>query len=194
MRLNRKIVLLVLLSITFISSSVFVHAGTERRPAKEKWNHVEVQATVQAINLEKREVTLVGPDGNIVTVVADERVKRFNEIKVGDVVTAEYWAYMMAEFRDPTPDELKVPLVIVAEGGKAPEGMDPAVKVGAIVKAVVTIEIINRPFMAVTIKGPKGKYVTLAVEDQDLIKQLNVGEVVIMTYAEAMALSLEKVE
>ena len=184
----------VLVGVAFISFNVFAEPSTDRRPTKEKWNHIEVKATVQTIDLEKREITLMDTKGNLVTTGVDEGVKRFNEIEVGDVVTAEYWAYMMAEFRDPTPDELKVPLVIVAEGGKAPEGMDPAVKVGAIVKAVVTIEIINRPFMAVTIKGPKGKYVTLAVEDQDLIKQLNVGEVVIMTYAEAMALSLEKVE
>jgi hypothetical protein len=35
---------------------------------------------------------------------------------------------------------------------------------------------------------------TIAVADRDLIKQLNVGELVILTYAEAKALSLKKVK
>jgi hypothetical protein len=43
-------------------------------------------------------------------------------------------------------------------------------------------------------KGRRGKYLTIAVADRDLIKQLNVGELVILTYAEAKALSLKKVK
>ena len=58
----------------------------------------------------------------------------------------------------------------------------------------VTVEIINRPDMLVTIKGPAGNYVTITMQDHQLIEQLNVGEVGILTYAEALALSLEKVK
>ena len=91
-------------------------------------------------------------------------------------------------------DELSEPLVVVAEAGKAPEGMDPSAGLGAVVKAVVTVEIINRPEMLVTIMGPRGNYMTIPVEDYDMIQQLNVGQVVVLTYAEAVALSLTKVE
>jgi hypothetical protein len=44
----------------------------------------------------------------------------------------------------------------------------------------------------VTIKGPRGKYMTFPVEDKALLGQLKVGELVIMTYAEAIAVSLVK--
>ena len=37
---------------------------------------------------------------------------------------------MMAEFREPTAQEIAEPAIIMAETGKAPEGMDPAAVVG----------------------------------------------------------------
>jgi len=72
--------------------------------------------------------------------------------------------------------------------------MDPAAILGAVVKAVVTVEVINRPEMIVTVKGPRGNYVSIPVEDKALIEQLHVGEVVVLTYAEAVALSLQKLD
>jgi hypothetical protein len=49
-----------------------------------------VTAKVEAVDLAKREVTLKGQLGNVVTFVVDERVKRLNEFSVGDEVTADY--------------------------------------------------------------------------------------------------------
>jgi hypothetical protein len=168
------------LFVALVFSAAFGQQGEERRPSKEKWEHINIQATIEAIDL--------------VTVVADERVQRLNEFKVGDIISADYWIYIMAEFRDPTPEEMAEPLVILAEAGKAPKELPPAAAVGAVVKAVVTIEIINRPDMEVTVRGPRGNYVSFPATDQALLEQLNVGEVAIMTYAEALALSLEKVD
>ena len=100
---------------------------------------------------------------------------------------------MKAEFRAPTPEELAEPLVVLVDGGKAPEGMDPAAIIGAQVKAVVTIEILNRPFMLATVKGPNGNYTSIKMEDEEFMTKLHIGQVVILTYTEAMAVSLEKV-
>ncbi len=46
----------------------------------------EVTAKVEAIDYKKRTVTLKGPEGNVNTYPVDERVKRLNEVKVGDEV------------------------------------------------------------------------------------------------------------
>jgi hypothetical protein len=169
-------------------------AQQDRLPPKEKWSHVTLQGVVEVLDLEAREVTLRGPKGNLLTVLVDQRVERLDEVAIGDVVSTEFWTYIKAEFRDPTPEEREVPLVVIAEGGKAPKGMPPAVAVGAVVRAIVTIEIINRPDMEVTVKGPRGKYVTILAEDRALLEKLHVGEEVVVTYAEALALSLEKME
>jgi len=179
--------------ILLVAVNVYSQESKDVRPPKEKWSLISMEGTVTEIVKETREVTLMGPKGELVTITAGDAVERFDEIAVDDVLTFEYWTYMMAEFREPTSEELAEPLVVIAEGGKAPEGMDPAAVVGAIVKAVVTIEVLDRPFMIVTVKGPRGNFLTIEMEDQELITKLSIGQVIILTYAEAVVVSLNKV-
>src|SRR6266404_4477284 len=70
---------------------------------------VQVTATVQAIDLAKREVTLKGPLGNVVTFVVDERMKRLDEVKVGHQVTADYYVSLVFERRAPPQEEKNSP-------------------------------------------------------------------------------------
>lgn len=181
---------IVLVMTLFVSLNSYAQ---ENRPSREKWDEVSMQGTITEINPETREITLMGTDGGLMTVTAGEEVERFNEFAVDDVIKFDYYTYIKAEFRDPTPEEVEEPVQIMAEGGKAPEGVDPAAVVGAVVKAVVTIEALNRPFMLATVSGPNGNYVSIPMEDEELMKELHIGEVLILTYAEAMAVSLEKV-
>ncbi|HME44694.1 MAG TPA: hypothetical protein VKF36_16510 [Syntrophorhabdales bacterium] len=46
----------------------------------------EITARVEGIDYKKRTVTLKGPEGNVTTYPVDKRVKRLNEVKVGDEV------------------------------------------------------------------------------------------------------------
>jgi hypothetical protein len=62
--------------------------------------------------------------------------------------------------------------------------------VGAVVKAVVEVVAIDTTGKKVAIKGPRGRFMVLPAEDEAVLKNLKVGELVIMTYAEAVALSL----
>ena len=197
--MNKKNVLtmaliLMVTVIMVLSTAAFAQEGTERRPMRERWEELTIKAVIEAVDPEKREVLLRGPEGNLMTVTAGENVKRFNEIEVGDMVTAQFWTYLKAEFREPTEAEKAEPLVVLAGWGKAPKGKPPGAVVGRTIKAVVSIEIINRPDMFVTVRGPRGNYVSIPVEDNDLITQLNVGEVGILTYTEAVVLTLEKIE
>jgi hypothetical protein len=184
---------LSLLILMVMSITAYGQEGETRRPAREKWDYVSAEARVQGINKQNRELTLRGQKGDLITLEADESVERFDEIELGDIVKADYWAYFKAEFRDPTPEEMKEPLVILAEAAKADLDMPPAAVVSGVVKAVVTIEIINRPDMVVTVKGPGGNYVSIPAYDPVLLTELRIGEVVVVTYAESLALSLEKV-
>jgi len=194
MKTKKIVFMAVLACFALFYTTAFCEEGTERRPTKDKWIHKTIQATVESINLETREAVLRGSDGSLATIKADERVKRFHEIKAGDVVSVEYSMLLTAEFRDPTPVEKQRPLVVLAAAGKAPKDIDPAAAMGAVVRAVVTIEVINRPDMIVTVKGPRGNYVSIPAEDKAIIEQLHVGEVVVLTYSEAIALSVEKIK
>ena len=188
-----RIYICALVIFSLCSTNLLAQESKERRAPREKSEQVTMQGTVSAINKETREITLMSKEGGLLTLTAGEEVERFDEIAVDDVLQFDYYTYIKAEFRDPTPEELAEPLQMMAEGGKAPEGIDPAAVVGAIAKAVVTIEVLNRPNMIATVKGPNGNYVSIPMEDEELITELKIGEVLILTYAEAMAVSLEKI-
>ena len=149
--------------VILVSFNSFAQEKQDNRPPKEKWNLVIAEGRVTEVNKDLREVTVMGPEGNLLTMEVDESVERFDEVNVNDLISFEYYTYIMAEFRQPTAEELEEPLVIVAEGGKAPDNMDPSAVLGAVVKALVTVEIINRPEMMVTVKGPRGNYVSINI-------------------------------
>lgn len=163
-------------------------------PTKEKHAFVELMGTITEIDKETREITVISGEGELHTFTASEDVKRFDEIEIGEVITFGFYKFLKAEFRKPTEEEIAEPLVAIADAEIAGMDVEPGAVMGAMVKAVVTIQVINLTYMYVTIKGPQGNYTTIDVEDAELIKKLHVGQVVIMTYGEAIAVTLTKVE
>ena len=153
---------------------------------------VSVTANVEAIDMEKRDVTLKGPLGNVVTLVADPRVKRFNEIKVGDEVTADYYVALLADLREPTAEERKTPFAVLDARAKAPSGTAPAGGGLRMFKVVASVEGLDRPTRSITLKGPRGNYFTVRARDLENLQKLRLGDTIIVTYAEALAVSLEK--
>jgi hypothetical protein len=155
---------------------------------------VTLTASVEAIDPATREVTLKGPLGNTATFTVDKRVKRLDEVKVGDLVRADYYISVAAEVRKPTAEELKHPLVVLDAAGKAPPGTSPAAGGLRRFKVVTTIEGLDRPTQTVTVKGPRGNYLTARVADPSRLTQVRIGDTILVTYTEALAISLEKAE
>lgn len=189
-----KIYAIALFFCTFLTYPLIGQDLDSTIEPRERLSLVTMQGTVTDIAKETRDVTLKGPDGELVTVTAGPEVKRFGEIAVGDIITFDYYTYLKAEFRTPTSEEKAEPFVVLEGEDRAPEGEAPAGAVGQMVKAVVTIEILNRPQMLATVLGPNGNYLTIPMKDAAFMEQLRIGQVVIMTYAEAVAVSLTKVE
>jgi preprotein translocase subunit YajC len=61
-----------------------------QKPGIEKTSTVQMSATIEKIDRDKRQLTLKGPEGKTRTVKVPEDMKRFDELKEGDqvVVTA----------------------------------------------------------------------------------------------------------
>src|SRR5262249_16169517 len=110
---------------------------------------VTVTASVEAINLPDREITLKGPLGNTETYTVDQKVKRLNEVKVGDLVRVDYYVSIAAELRKPTAAEKKTPIVFLDIKDKAPPGASPAAGGLRRFKVVTTIEGLDRPTQTV---------------------------------------------
>lgn len=155
---------------------------------------VTVTATVEAIDYTSREVVLKGPLGNKVTFTVDSRVKRFNEVKVGDCVQADYYVSLAAELREPTAQEKETPIVLLDAAGKAPPGTSPAAGGLRRFKVVTTVEGLDRPTQTITVKGPRGNYLTARVADPSKLTRMRIGDNIVVTYTEAVAISLEKAE
>lgn len=155
---------------------------------------VTVTASVEAIDYTNREVVLKGPLGNKVTFTVDPRVKRLDEVKVGDYVQADYYVSIAAELRKPTPEEKKTPIVLLDAAGKAPQGTSPAAGGLRRFKVVTTIEGLDRPTQTVTVKGPRGNYLTARVADPSRLTRVRIGDNVVITYTEAVAISLQKAD
>ena len=68
------------------------------QPVTEK---VTITATIEAIDKSARLVMLKGEKGNVVTVQVGEEMKRFNELKVGDKVSATYTESLAVSVRQP---------------------------------------------------------------------------------------------
>lgn len=190
-----------LLCATLLALATSVRAAEEKAAdahhhpmSREEAVLVTVTASVEAINYTNREVTLKGPLGNEVTLVADKRVKRFDEIKVGDLVRADYYVSVAAELRKPTKEEMEHPLELLDAAGKAPPGTSPAAGGLRRFKVVTTIEGLDRPTQTVTVKGPRGHYLTARVADPSRLTQAHIGDNVVITYTEALAISLEKTD
>ncbi|MHC4185703.1 MAG: hypothetical protein ACYSR4_07190 [Planctomycetota bacterium] len=156
---------------------------------REVWQFVTIRATVEAIDYQSREVTLRGPRGNAITFTADERVRRLNEIRAGDEVVADYYVYvsLATELREPTAEEKESPLTVVAGAAKAPPSLPPGVGGVSQIRAVVTVVGIDRPAQTVVVRGPLGR-----VADAARLEKLRLGDTVVATYTEAVAISVEK--
>ena len=189
-----------LLSVLAALTLALPLAAQEVKPAKPKMlgreEHMllSVTGTIQDIDYAKREVTLKGPMGRTETFSVDEKVKRLNEAKVGDAVTIDYYVGMVAELRKPTAEEEKSPLTVIEAGGKAGTNSAPAAGGLRSLKAVCTIEGLDRPTQTVTVKGPAGHYWTAKVADPSRLEQARIGETVVITLTEAAAVSLKKAE
>jgi hypothetical protein len=184
----------------FASSQSVVRAADEKAgtksttPTREESVLVSISASIEAVDQKTREVTLKGPLGNTVTFIADPAVKRLNEFKVGDFVTADYYVSVAAELRKPTAAEEKEPLVLLDAAGKRPRGATPGAGGLRRFKVVTTIEGLDRPTETITVKGPLGNLLTVRVADVANLPKLRIGETIVVTYTEALAISLEKAD
>jgi hypothetical protein len=151
-----------------------------------------VTARVTAIDLASRFVTLSDADGDSITVFATDEVKRLNEVKVGDTVRADYKVTLLGELREPTEEEKQHPLVAIDLAGRAPQHHAPAGGTARGFKAVTTVRAIDLNQRTVTLMGPLGDQVMIGDAKPENLARLKVGDTVVVTYTEAMVISLEK--
>lgn len=167
-------------------------APAEKAPVRGKSaaSVTKIRGTVAGVDKDAGTVTLKGPKGRTVTIEVKDKSK-LDQINVGDPVVA---AYM----------EAVAWRVVKAGSGAAPgvstqetrvtskPGETPAGAVGREVTATVTITAIDRKNHTVTVKGPQGGTETIKAKEPKNLEGLKVGDMVEITYSQALAVSLDK--
>jgi hypothetical protein len=151
-------------------------------------DEVTVKAAVVAIDRENRTVDLKGPQGNVVTLVVDESVTRFDSMKVGDMVTAHYFESVAYDIQKPgTP---AAPDTITQGGGKF-TGAKPGGAIAAKTVTTVTITAIDKATPAVTVRTSDGAIKNYRVRHPEYLDKVKVGDQVQVTQTAALMIAVE---
>jgi hypothetical protein len=150
---------------------------------------VKVSALVVAIDKASRTVTLKGPKGNVVDVVAGDEVKNFAQIKVGDFVVVNFVQSLSLELQKTKTGATGITTQSASVTAKP--GERPAAAAGHEVTAIAKVTAVDKKAKTITLKGPRGNVVTLDVQNPDQFKVVKVGDEVLVTYTEAVAISVE---
>lgn len=153
---------------------------------------VRVTTKIEAVDLEKRTITVKDADGNPVELEVSPEVRNLAQVHVGDSMNVVYYQSLGAEFKQPGTGVKGVEQGTV--GGRAAVGEKPSAHVGQQTRATVKIDSVDAATNTVKFTGPKGVLRTVAVKDpkaQAFIKQLKPGDEVELTYTEALAISVD---
>jgi hypothetical protein len=173
-------------SVTLMALVSVTMAYAQQRTPLSVTESVTVKATIEAIDKTNQIITLKMPKGNLVDVLADEKMKRFDELKVGDVVTATYTESVAVHLRKPGEPEPDINKVIVT-----PQGGRPGAKIEDVRTMTVTIEEVDRKAPSVKVKDREGKVYSFPVRDAKRLEGIKVGDQLEIYYTSALLLKVE---
>jgi hypothetical protein len=152
----------------------------------------DLTATVVAIDPANRTVSLKRANGEVSEITVGDEVRNFNQIKVGDIVRAHYSQAVALELKEGAPADAGPPKIENIVSPPAPAGAKPGGAVARKITATANVIAIDPAKGLVTLRGPEGKEVDLAVQDPAQLKNIKTGDHVKVTYIEALAISVEE--
>ncbi len=146
-------------------------------------------ATVEKIDYKTREITLKGENGNVVTMVAGPEIVRFNEIKKGDTIQADYLEAVAVMVSSPSDK------VATAEGSQSALVRNKTKKPSAtmVQTDVVTATVVKVDAKArkATLKGPDGNTFDVEVApDVEHLENVKKGDQVLVKVTRSLALAV----
>ena len=152
---------------------------------------MEAEAEITAIDLKTRQVTLRGPGGNTFTLQSQDKAIALEDVKVGDSVVVTYIAAMESELRVPTAEEVAAPWVELDEEAVSEDATHPGIADMRVIRAVVTVEGMNRVSGTVTVKDSRGMVHIIGDVEPEKMEGVKIGETAVIVFAEAIALTLK---
>jgi len=154
---------------------------------------VEATATVEAIDMDSRLVTIKGPAGRLTTIRAGEEVKNLPQVKVGDRVNLKYYEGTVLNIHASRKEQPKLGTEVEEGGATAAPGEKPAVIAGSVTTTTVEIAEVDPYKKTISFRSPDKGYRTVSVKDTHLehyLKELKAGDVVQAVTTEAVAVAV----
>ena len=160
-----------------------------KKPEAKRERTVTLTGTVQAVDIPNRVVTIKGSRGKVVELKVEDQAKNLDQVKVGDKVVAKYYESIAYRLKKPGEPE---GATAQQAGAGAKAGEVPGAVLANQVTVTATVVDISPKKTYVTLKGPDGKSVDVKVMDPKNIEGLKVGDQVVITYNQALAIALDK--
>jgi hypothetical protein len=182
---------LALLVGVFAASSAAAPASAAEGKPSGTIEEGMVQATAKVLKVDKakRMVTFEDQDGDPVTMQVPDTVKNFDQIDPGDRLVVTYYESIAYDVRKGDGDEPAVGTA--AEVERAKPGQKPGVSGVKAVTIATKITAIDKKESEVTLQGPDGALRTVKVRDAAKLDQVAVGDMVDITFTEAIAVKVE---
>ena len=148
-----------------------------------------VTAEVKGVDVANRVLTL-DVKGRTQYVKVGPAVKRLDEVAAGDTVTNEIDQGLLLEYQ-PTGSAAVEPTV-TTELAPAARDQAPAGTASRTIRATVTVTAVDLKSRLVTLEGPRGGVYQVEAGPKVAIEKLKVGDKLLATYSEAVALKLQK--
>lgn len=150
---------------------------------------IKATAVVTNVNQSKRLVTLKGPEGNEQTIEVGPEVRNLAQVKKGDTVTVNY--VEMATFQLLKPGEAKLGATMTEGTDRAKLGEKPAGAGGRTITVVTKVKAVDMKAPSLTLENADGEIVTLPVRDAKRLEPVKVGDLLAITYNQAVAIVVE---
>jgi hypothetical protein len=150
---------------------------------------VRAEAIVTRVDLPNRTVTLRRSNGETVSVRVGDEVRNLEQVRRGDRVVVVYFESIA--FRVLKPGEAKPSLKSDTDTLVSPLGQRPGAASARETTLVATIVRLDRAKQQAVLRGPKGKRVTVKVQNPENFDKVKVGDLVEVTYTEAFAIDVQ---
>jgi hypothetical protein len=155
-------------------------------------DYLIVTATVDAVDQERRLVTIKDPDGKTVPLRASKKVKDFEKLEKGKQVTAEYLEAVAVIVRKP---DGKSDPGFLRDVTVAPHGKDSAGLPVDTVDALGMVEAVDHDKRTITFKGANGIVHTYKVDERvKKFRYILKGDKVFVRVTEPLAVRIRLIE
>jgi ribosomal 50S subunit-recycling heat shock protein len=164
-------------------------AGKDAKPASVVVDVVKLSGRVNAIDLEKKTVSIEAAGGRRLTVNANH-ARNLEQLKVGDKVNLEFIDEMALFVRksDAPSSATEAQAVQLAPKGQKPGGL-----VAQTIELTGNVEFINTQRRTIALKGPAGNVRMFKINKQAKnFAQVKKGDQMVLRITEVIALSVVK--